>query len=196
VQDAGVSKEKSTPLRLAASNAVGAVWWYFLIRGLLLLGAGIFILVKPGLTAVAFANLIGILILVDGAVTITAGLLGQAESRLWSILRGVLMLLAGLFVFLHPAQVASITATTIFFIVAPFIILGGLLEIFSTVRARGEKGSLVSGLLITLFGVLLILAPLFFGKLLLIIIAVVAIVFSLVLLYLARKFSKLRKRIP
>jgi len=187
----------SRPAHLAAARAVGAVWWYFLIRGLLLLGAGIFLLAKPELTAAAFAKLIGFLVLVDGALAIVAGLMGRAESRFWSLLRGCLMLALGLFIFLQPALVASVAIKTLLFIIGPLILIGGILEIISARRGRRAtgRGGILSGVLIAIFGLLLILAPMFFGKLILQIIGVVAILSSLLLLFLAFKFRKVSKRI-
>jgi uncharacterized membrane protein HdeD (DUF308 family) len=187
------------PLRNAAAGAVGAVWWYFLLRGLLLLGVGIIFLVKPGLGAVAFAKIIGGLVLVDGVITAFAGITGSAESRFSAIIRGVLSALAGLFVFLQPALVAKLAATTVMFIIAPFVVINGILEIVASLRGHeeesGKSGSLLSGILTLVLGVLLFITPLFFGLLIVRILGIVAILIGLILLFLASKFHKLQQRI-
>lgn len=189
----------SHPLRHAAAGAVGAVWWYFLLRGLLLLGVGIVFLVNPGLGSVAFAKIIGALLLVDGVVTAVAGIRGSAESRLSAIVRGALSALAGLFVFLQPALVAKLAVTTVLFIVAPFVVINGILEIVASFRSRDEEsaknGSLLSGVLTLILGVLLFVTPLFFGLLIVRVLGIVAILIALILLFLASKLRKLRQRI-
>ncbi len=193
-----MTSERPQPLRYAAAKAVGAVWWFFLVRGLLLLGAGIFVLLKPGLSAVSFAQVIGVVVLVDGALAVVAGIAGSAESRFWSIVRGVLMVLGGLFVFLQPALVARLAVTTVFYIIAPLVVINGILEVVASFRGReksGEKASLLSGVLTRIFGVLLFLAPLSFGVLIVSVLGIVAILIGLILLFLAFKFRKLRNRI-
>jgi uncharacterized membrane protein HdeD (DUF308 family) len=191
--------EQRHPLRNAAAGAVGAVWWYFLLRGLLLLGVGIVFLVNPGLGAVAFAKIIGGLLLIDGVITAIAGITGSAESRFTAVFRGLLSALAGLFVFLQPALVAKLAVTTVLFIIAPFVVINGILEIVASFRSRveesGKKGSLLSGVLTLILGLLLFLTPLFFGLLIVRVLGIVAILIGLILLFLASKFRKLRRRI-
>jgi uncharacterized membrane protein HdeD (DUF308 family) len=191
--------EQRHPLRNAAAGAVGAVWWYFLLRGLLLLGVGIVFLVNPGLGAVAFAKIIGGLLLIDGVITAIAGITGSAESRFTAVIRGLLSALAGLFVFLQPALVAKLAVTTVLFIIAPFVVINGILEIVASFRSRveesGKKGSLLSGVLTLILGLLLFLTPLFFGLLIVRVLGIVAILIGLILLFLASKFHNLRQRI-
>jgi uncharacterized membrane protein HdeD (DUF308 family) len=191
--------EQRHPLRNAAAGAVGAVWWYFLLRGLLLLGVGIVFLVNPGLGAVAFAKIIGGLLLIDGVITAIAGITGSAESRFTAVFRGLLSALAGLFVFLQPALVAKLAVTTVLFIIAPFVVINGILEIVASFRSRveesGKKGSLLSGVLTLILGLLLFLTPLFFGLLIVRVLGIVAILIGLILLFLASKFHNLRQRI-
>ncbi|WP_193210690.1 HdeD family acid-resistance protein [Luteolibacter marinus] len=194
-----MNTEHPQPIRLAASRAVGAVWWCFLIRGLLILAAGVFMLFQPDLTLVALAQVIAVLVSIDGILAFAAAFSGQAESRFWSVIRGGLLLAAGLFVFLQPALVSTAAIKTVFFIVAPFVILSGVLEIksaFSGNESSSEdQGSWISGLLTTIFGILLILGPIFFGELIVRVLGVVAILIGIVLLFLAMKFRKLRNRI-
>ncbi len=109
------------------------------------------------------------------------------------------MLAAGIFIFAQPALVSSVAIKTVLFIVAPFIILSGVLEIVGSVRGRGgppeERKGWFSGLLTTLFGILLIVAPLFFGELVVRMLGVVAILMAIPLLVLALKFRKAGKQL-
>lgn len=191
--------KESQALRAAAAGAVGAVWWYFLLRGLLLLGVGIVFLLNPRPGAEAFAKIIGVLLLVDGAITAATGFSGSAKSRMPAIVRGILSMLAGLFVFLQPALVAKLAMTTVILIVAPFVVINGILEITASFRSKEDKSgieaSLLSGILTLVLGVMLIVTPLFFGLLLVRVLGIVAILIALVLLFLATRFRKLRQRI-
>lgn len=194
-----MTSDNTQSARLAATQAVGSVWWYFLFRALLLLGAGLFMIFKPDLSLIAFAQVIAILILVDGILALVAGFTGQAESRFWSILRGALMLAAGLFVLFQPALVSSVAVKTVLFLVAPFVILSGILEIVGSFKHKDttsdKKGSFFSGLLTTLFGILLILAPMFFGEVIVRILGVIAVLMAIPLFFLAMKFRKVKHRI-
>ena len=194
-----MSTKESQPARYTAARAIGSVWWYFLIRSLLLLIAGGFMLFKPDLTLVAFTQVIGVLVIMDGILAFVAAFTGQVESRFWALSRGGIMLAAGLFVFLQPALVSSIAIKTVLFIVAPFVILSGVLEIVGSVRGRDgppeERKGWFSGLLTTLFGILLIVAPLFFGELLVRLLGIFAILMAIPLLLLALKFRKAGKRL-
>ncbi|MCH7224747.1 HdeD family acid-resistance protein [Haloferula sp. A504] len=194
-----MKSEKLGPDRLTASSAVGSVWWYFLIRGLLILGAGIFVLLNPGQTAVFFAQLVGLLILIDGGLAIVAAVMGRAESRLWSLTRGAIMVSLGLFFVLKPDLVASLAMKTVFFVVGPIVILSGIFEIVRNVRARRESregtGSLLTGILAVVFGILLIVAPIFYGLFVIRLLAIGAILFSLILLFLSLRFRKLSKKL-
>jgi uncharacterized membrane protein HdeD (DUF308 family) len=184
------------PVRQFATKAAGSLWWYFLLRGLLLLGVGIFVLVRPGLSAVAFAQVLGFLFLVEGVLAVIAGIMGRTPSRGATIVRGILLALLGIFVFAHPAFVTSVAITTILYVVAAFVMVGGILEIIAAIRDKdepeGEGASVLGGLLSVAFGFLLIFAPISFGLVIVRILGIAAILIGVVLVFLAFKFRKAR----
>jgi uncharacterized membrane protein HdeD (DUF308 family) len=187
------------PVRQFAVNAAGAVWWYFLLRGLLLAGTGLFVLLKPDLSAKAFAQLLGALVLIDGVLAVLAGIMGHTESRLWTVGRGLLMILVGLFVFTQPALAAGIAIKTVLYIIAPFVVFNGIMEIVAAIRDQAavsaEKSTVLGGALWVAFGLLLFLAPVSFGVMIVRIIGIIAILIGLILLFFAVKFRKLQNRI-
>lgn len=194
-----MNTSESQPVRQLATKATGSLWWYFLLRGLLVLGVGIYVLMRPGLSAVAFAQVLGFLFLVDGVLAIAAGIMGRTPSRLATIGRGALLALLGIFVFAHPAFVTGVAVKTVLYAVAFFVTLSGVLEIISAFRDKGEPegegSSLMGGVLSLAFGVLLFFAPISFGLLIVRILGIAAILIGLVLLFLAFKFRKLRNAI-
>ncbi len=156
-------------------------------------------LLNPDQTAVFFAQIVGVLVLIDGILAIVAGVMGRAKSRLWSLARGGLTVSLGLFVVMKPELIASLAMKTVFFIIGPIVILSGIFEIVRTVRARRESregvGSFLSGILAVAIGVLLIVAPIFYGLFLIRLLAIGAILFAVVLLFLALRFRKLGKKL-
>ena len=103
----------------------------------------------------------------EGILAILAGLFGEVPSRFWVIIRGVLEILIGLFVFANPFLVSGITATVLLYMLAFAAILSGVLEIIAAIQDRkeieGEGWLILSGALAVLFGVCVLMAPLSFG---------------------------------
>jgi uncharacterized membrane protein HdeD (DUF308 family) len=184
------------PLGQFAAKAAGSLWWYFLLRGLLLICVGLYVLFRPGLSAVAFVQVLGFLFLLDGILALIAGIMGRTPSRCATMIRGVFMALVGLFIFAQPTLVAILAITTVLCVVAFFAILNGILEIIAAVRDRGESegegSSFLGGILSVVFGVLLFLAPLAFGLLIVRILGIAALFIGVILVVLAFKFRKLR----
>jgi uncharacterized membrane protein HdeD (DUF308 family) len=185
----------ATREQLAA--ALTRLWWLPLVRGVLLIVLGGYALFRPGMTAAAFTQVIGIFLIGDGVLAIVSGLLGETQFRLWAILRGVLLIAVGAFVFGHAAVVTGVTVTVIMYTIAIGVITGGLLEIVTAVRERkqleGEGWLMLAGALAVLFGLLLMAAPLSFGLLIVRIIGVYAIFFGVALIVFAFKMRRFGK---
>jgi uncharacterized membrane protein HdeD (DUF308 family) len=155
--------------RERAAQAIGRLWWLPLLRGILLLILGSYALLRPGMTIGALAQVIGIFVIVDGGLAILAGIFGEVPSRSWVIVRGVLEILVGLFVFANPLLISGITATALLYILAFTAILCGIMEIVAAIQDRkeidGEGWLIFGGALTVLFGVFVLMAPLSFGLL-------------------------------
>lgn len=181
------------------AEALSRLWWLPLLRGLLLIILGTYALFRPGLTAVALTQVLAVFVIVDGILAIIAGVLGETPSRGWTIVRGVLAILIGIFVFGHPVVVGAITATMVLYVIAFGAILSGVLEIVAATRDRkeidGKAWLIVAGALAILFGVLLLMAPLAFGALIVRILGTYATIFGISLITLAFQVRKLAKRL-
>jgi uncharacterized membrane protein HdeD (DUF308 family) len=187
------------PPRPHLAEAIRSLWWLPLVRGLFLLVLGGYALFRPGMTVAVLVQVIGIFLIADGVLAILAGMLGDVPSRGWTIVRGVLAILAGIFVFANPVLVAGITAVALLYLVAITSILVGVLEIVAAIRDRndieGEGWLILGGVLGVLFGVLLLIAPISFGLLMVRILGVFAIIAGISLTLFAFRLRGLGKQL-
>lgn len=158
-----MSEGKLAEVREQFTGAVRALWWLTLLRGILLIVLGVYALVSPGLTIGALAQVIGFFMIIEGFLALWAGFSGQTSSRLWTIIRGIVLILAGLFVVAHPLFMAAIGATVVVYLVAIAILASGLAEIYVAIRDRheiqGEGWLILGGVLSVILGLLLVIAP-------------------------------------
>lgn len=166
------------------------------MRGLLLVVLGLYALINPGLTLLAWAFMIGCFLIADGLLAIWAGIAGWTESRGWTILRGVLALVAGAFAAGHPALFGAVAAITVVLLIAAWSIIGGILEIIVAIRVRraiqGEGWMILDGIFSILFGIVLASAPLMSSSLLIRVSGAFAILFGCVIILSSFMLRKLR----
>ena len=186
----------SSPQQRVA-EAISGLWWLILLRGILLLILGGYALFHPGMTVMALTKVLGIFVLVDGVVAILAGILGWTDSRGWTILRGILGIVIGIFVLGHANVIAGIAAIVIVFVLAAQAIASGILEIIVAIRQRkkieGEGWLILSGVLSIVFGLILAAAPLTTAAILIRILGVFAICFGIMLIILAFRAKNVGK---
>ena len=103
---------RKTP-REAVAGLISSLWWLMLLRGVLLVILGIYALSQPGMTLLAMTQVLGVFVLVDGVLAVISSIMGWTESRSWTIARGVLGILLGIFVLGHPVVVGAIAATVV-----------------------------------------------------------------------------------
>lgn len=186
--------------KLSVLHSVAAKWWLLLMRGILLILLGIYALLHPGLSLLAWALVVGCFLIVDGILIIISGIAGWVESRGWTIVRGALALLAGAFAVWHPGLFGTIAGLTVILMLAVWSIAGGLMEIIVAIRERkaieGEGWMILGGVFSILFGLSLVIAPLLSLSLFIRLSGVAAIVFGIVCIvtsFKLRSFSKLQK---
>lgn len=177
-------------------QALASNWWILLLRGLLLGALGCYALFKPGQTLLAWALILGCFMIADGVLAFFAGIAGWTNSRIWSILRGILGILVGVFVVGHPAVFGAIAGITVIFVLAGASIVSGVLEIITAIRERkaieGEGWMILNGVFSILFGVVLILAPLLSLALFIRFCGVFAIIFGIVAVFTSFKLRGLK----
>jgi uncharacterized membrane protein HdeD (DUF308 family) len=182
-----------------AAEAMKRLWWLPLLRGVLLVLVGGYALFQPGMTVAVLTQVIALFVILDGILTLVAGLVGQIPSRLWVIVRGVLEILVGLFVFAYPMLVAGTAATILLFCLAFAAISGGIMEIIAAIQARrqidGAGWIILGGVLAVLFGVLILLAPLTFGAFIVRVLGIFAILSGVSLIVFAFRVRQLGRRL-
>jgi uncharacterized membrane protein HdeD (DUF308 family) len=127
-------------------------WWVLLLRGILLIIAGLLAFVSP----VTWVIFVGVYMLFDGMSFLLAGFSDQpgGQSRWPLLIIGILGLLAGLIILWNPA-LGGITLT---YVIAAWAIVTGVLTIITALRLREEIDNewwlVLSGVLAIIFGVL------------------------------------------
>ena len=194
-----MSEASSETPRDRVAGALGSLWWLPLIRGILLLLVGSYALFRPGMTIGALAQVVGIFVIVDGILSIVAGIMGDVPSRGWVIVRGVLEILVGAFVFANPLIVAGVTATLLVSVLAFSAILSGVLEIVAAIQDRkqieGEGWLILGGAITVLFGVVLLISPLSFGLIMVRVLGAFAIFSGVSLIVFAFRLRGLGKKL-
>ncbi len=171
-------------------------WWLLALRGLVLVLLGLYMLLQPGLSLLAFTVVLGVFLIADGVIAIVAGIAGRSESRGWTIARGLLMVLVGAAIVWHPLLFGTVAGVTLVVFIAVASIVGGVMEIVVAIREReaiqGEGWMIFSGALSVLFGIVLIVAPLVSLALLISLSGVAAVIFGAVVIYSAFKLRRLK----
>jgi uncharacterized membrane protein HdeD (DUF308 family) len=180
------------------AEAISSLWWLPLIRGILLLALGGYALFLPGMTAIMLTQIVGIFLIAEGILAVTAGIFAATSSRGWTIFRGALVILIGIFVLGHSAFVAGVTATVALYVIAFGVIASGVFEIMAAIRDRkqieGEGWLLLSGGLAVLFGVLLLISPIAFGLFIVRVLGAYAILYGISLIAFAFRVRSLGKK--
>ncbi len=178
-------------------KSLAVVWWVLLLRGLLLLTAGLFVFSRPGLSATIFIQVVGVLVLFEGILALIECFSRNGDSRGWSVFKGLLLAMVGIFAISQPAFIAGFAAITVLYLVATVAVIHGTLNVIGAVRTPSappvRTASLFNGILTLILGLILFLAPISFGLLLIRILATFAIFTGLVLLFLAFRIHKARR---
>jgi uncharacterized membrane protein HdeD (DUF308 family) len=136
-------------------------WWLVLLRGALTVIFGIIALASPGIALLSLVWVFGIYAILDGIAAVVLGIRSRGEPHwVWTLVQGVVSVLAGLVALVWP----GVTAFALLFVIAFWAILLGIGEIGGAFAAR-KRGSnawgwtLAAGVLNVVFGVLLLIWP-------------------------------------
>lgn len=136
-------------------------WWTFAVRGVIAIIFGIVALIRPEQTLQALVLVFGAFALVDGILTLFAGISSAPYfNRWWAVLlEGVAGVIIGLMAIFQP----DITGLALLYLIAAWALLTGMFEIVTAIQFRrvltNEWMLILGGLLSIVLGVLLVIFP-------------------------------------
>jgi len=166
--------------------------WLMLLQGLLIFGAGVFILIHPEVTLVALTRLLGIILLVAGGILIFSANYKRLTTNQLLLIEGVISTALGLLLAFFPQSLANV------FIIMLGIItfLSGLINLWLLIKIRSKissPGFIRNGLLL-LFGVFLLANPMEGQEAVAVIIGIFALLFGIISLYGAYNLFRVKKK--
>ena len=135
-----------------------SIWWVFLLQGLAGIILGLMLLTEPGATMVALTTLLGFYWLIMGVLALVQVFVDRSTPWIWSLLSGIVGILAGLFVLRHPLIAAQTVPTILVIILGVQGLVMGVIEIIGGFKGGGV-GSFVLGAVNVLVGLLLLGSP-------------------------------------
>lgn len=173
-------------------NALARNWWAVLIRGIAAVVFGILAFIWPGATIIAIAILFGAYAFVDGVFAIVAAVrAAEAHERWWLfVIEGIVGLAIAAITFYN----VGVTLLALYFTIAAWAFLTGILEIVAAVQLRkmiaNEVWLIVGGLASILFGVLMLWRPMAGVLAVIWLIGAYAIVFGITMIALSLRLRK------
>jgi uncharacterized membrane protein HdeD (DUF308 family) len=151
------------------------IWWIFLLQGIAGILLGLMLLTAPGATLVALVTFLGFYWLITGVLSLVRVFVDRSIPWIWSLLSGIVGILAGVLVLRHPLLATVTVPTVLVIILGVQGLIMGVLELIESFKGGGV-GSFILGALNILIGLLLLsrpiaaalAVPLVFGVLLLI----------------------------
>jgi uncharacterized membrane protein HdeD (DUF308 family) len=168
-------------------NVLARNWWALLIRGIAAVIFGILAFVWPGATIVAIGILFGAYAFVDGIFAIVAAVRAAEAHERWGALaiEGVIGLVIAAITFYD----VGITIFALFFTIAAWAFLTGILEIVAAIQLRKQLANevwlILGGILSILFAVLMVWRPVAGALAVIWIIGIYAIVFGITMIALS-----------
>ncbi len=131
-------------------------WWTLVLRGLFSIAFGILAISRPGPAVMALVVVFGIYAIAEGIAALSYFLRPVADGS-WLIgVSGIVSIAAGIIALVWP----GITAVALFYVIAFWAIVLGVIELVAAVRysdeIEGEWTFVLSGLLWIAFGVVVI----------------------------------------
>jgi len=154
-----------------------ANWGLMLLRGVLLVVAGIFTLVMPAGTLISVVLFLGIYWIIDGIISLVETIRGRrGKRRTWSIISALIGVLAGLLVIANPLVAGMVSSTFLAYLLGITVLMRGTTLMFIGRDDRWTWQGLLMGILYVLFAIVIIARPLVAIAVLMWIIAILAIV--------------------
>jgi len=134
------------------------IWWVFLLEGIASIIIGLLLLVHPAQTLVAIAIFFGFYWLFVGVLELVRVFVDKSVPWYWSLLIGVLGIVAGLIVLNHPLLAGVVLPVGIVVWLGVIGLVIGVLAMIGGFTGGGV-GSFIFGLVNFIIGLILLNAP-------------------------------------
>jgi len=174
----------------AATERLSNNWWVFLLQGIAVLILGILLITNPAVTVATLVIFLGIYWLIDGIFSLVS--IFTKTSNLhwgWLLARGILGILAGIYVVRHPLLASLLVPTVLIIILAVQGLIMGVIGIIQAFKGDGW-GTGVLGAINILFGIILLSSPLLAAWILPLVIGIFGIIGGIALIFFAFKVRK------
>lgn len=134
------------------------IWWLFLLQGIAAIVFGLLLLTAPGATLVGLAMVLGLYWLAMGVLELVRMFVDRSVPWIWSLLIGVLGVVAGVLVLNHPLFAAVVLPATLVIYLGILGLVVGAIGIIGAFTGGGI-GSFIFGGINLLIGLLLLSSP-------------------------------------
>lgn len=144
-----------------STEGAGIPWWLVLLEGIAAMIIGLFLLTAPGITLLFLVQVTGFFWLIGGVLRIVSIFVNSALWG-WKLVGGIIGVLAGIVVLQHPLwSTLLLPAVYVIIIGIEGIIIGGTSLVVAF--RGGGWGAGILGALSIVFGIVLLLNPVFIG---------------------------------
>jgi uncharacterized membrane protein HdeD (DUF308 family) len=143
---------------VASLSQKSNIWWVILLQGFAAAIVGLMLVTEPDATVVALTTVLGFYWLITGVLALVQVFVDRSTPWIWSLLTGIVGILAGLFVLRHPLIAALTVPTVLVIILGVQGLVMGVLQIISGFKGGGV-GPFILGAINVLVGVLLLSSP-------------------------------------
>jgi uncharacterized membrane protein HdeD (DUF308 family) len=170
-------------MAVAVSQKGANLWWIILLQGIATLIIGFLLLTAPAITVTTLVFFLGAYWFVDGIFSIIRIFLKDSELHWgWLLVRGILGILAGLYVLRHPLVSAVFLPTTLVIVLAIQGIIMGVIGLIEAFRGGGWGAGLL-GVINIIIGIILLGSPMLTAVFALpLVFGIMGIVFGIILI--------------
>ena len=152
------SKGQDEPNSLSPHPEQTNIWWLFLLQGIAGIVLGLMLLTAPDVATAALVSFVGSYWLIMGVLALVRVFVDRSVPWLWSLLTGLMGILAGVFVSRHPLLTALTVPTGIVNVLGVQGLIMGAIEIVSGFFGGGLR-SFIPGVIYLLAGLFLLSSP-------------------------------------
>ena len=142
-----------------ADSASQMPWWLILLEGIFAVIIGISLLSQPAMTVSIIVQILGIYWLAGGLLAIVSIFFNRQRWGL-KLLTGIVGIIAGLLVILHPLVSTILVPTLLVSLIAIGGLVIGIIDIVRAIKGAG-LGTAVLGILSFILGLLILLNPIY-----------------------------------